>query len=300
MEYAKAAPDDILMRVTVHNRGPEAAAIHLAAATLFSQHLVMEPFGQTQPVPHEGVHNSRPAPPDWAIMRSPATASRSCFSAKRNQWRSLFGLSQAAGFFKDAFHEYIVRGNRSAVNPGAEGTKAGALYQLTVPAGRSAQVRLRLARQASGLSPVSGPPVGAHPSQSRKPAGSPSHFADFDAVFAQRLREADEFYAELQRDITDADARLVQRQAFAGMIWSKQFYHYDVPQWLRGDPAQPPPPPERKHGRNAGLEAPEQRRHHFHAGQMGVSVVSPRGTWRFIACRWRWWTRSLPSISSSC
>ena len=75
-------------------------------------------------------------------------------------------------------------------------------------------------------------------------------FADFDAIFARSRREADEFYAELQHDITDADARMVQRQAFAGMIWSKQFFHYDVQEWLEGDPAQPPPPPERKHGRN--------------------------------------------------
>ena len=82
----------------------------------------------------------------------------------------------------------------------------------------------------------------------RASAGKP--WDDFDAVFNQRRSEADEFYAELQKGINDADAKLVQRQAFAGMIWSKQFFHYDVPVWLQGDPTQPPPPPERKHGRN--------------------------------------------------
>ena len=125
----------------------------------------------------------------------------------------------------------MIAGNKSAVNPAQTGTKAGALYELNVPpAGGSSTVRLRLST-ADGASP-----------------GEP--FADFDAIFARSRREADEFYATLQHDITDADARMVQRQAFAGMIWSKQFFHYDVQEWLQGDPTQPPPPPERKHGRN--------------------------------------------------
>ena len=136
------------------------------------------------------------------------------------------------GHFKDAFHEYLGRGcNKTAVNPSRTGTKmAAAHYQLSVPAVQGkVTIRLRLAR-----------------------SGRPSKpFAGFDGIFQQRRSEADEFYAALQHDITNPDARLVQRQALAGMIWSKQFFYYDVPEWIKGDPAQPPPPPQRRSGRNS-------------------------------------------------
>ena len=117
---------------------------------------------------------------------------------------------------------------RAAVNPDRRGTKVAAHYRLSLPAGESRRLRARLtlADHASGLD-------------------------DFDRVFDQRRAEADEFYAELQQDIADPDARLVQRQALAGMLWSKQFYYIDIPEWLNGDPLQPPPPAARRHGRNA-------------------------------------------------
>src|SRR5712691_3483021 len=141
--------------------------------------------------------------------------------------RRLHGQSDAQGHFKDAFHDYLVAGNKSAVNPQQTGTKAAAHFEMSVPAEGAVTIRLRLT-----CGTVAKP------------------FADFDKLFTQRRREADEFYAELQRDITDADARLVQRQAFAGMIWSKHFFYYDVPEWIHGDANQPPPPSERKRGRN--------------------------------------------------
>ncbi len=140
----------------------------------------------------------------------------------------VFGTGHARGYFKDAFHEYVVGGHHEAVNPERSGTKAAARYQLLVPAGGASQVRLRLVHGAQPLQP----------------------FADFDAIVATRLREADAFYAAQQSGLPDPDRRRVQRQAFAGMLWSKQFYYWDVPQWLNGDPAQPPPPPERRYGRN--------------------------------------------------
>jgi len=114
-------------------------------------------------------------------------------------------------------------------------------------------------------------------------AGSLSHINDFDALFAQRRREADEFYAELQRGITEPDARNVQRQALAGMIWSKQFFYYDVPEWIRGDPNQPPPPGERKWGRNREWS-------HLNNAGGAVGFILPRRSWaccsprRSIAC----------------
>jgi hypothetical protein len=138
----------------------------------------------------------------------------------------LFGVARD-GYWKDAFHEYLIAGRKSAVNPRREGTKAAALLRATIPAGGSWRVRVRLA------------PMGGGPA-----------FADFDTIMARRQEEADEFYAALQRELTDPDARMVQRQALAGMLWSKQFFYYDVTQWLAGDPAQPPPPAARRHGRN--------------------------------------------------
>ncbi|MGA3283569.1 MAG: glucosidase [Verrucomicrobiota bacterium] len=251
VEYAKAGPEDILMRVTVHNRGPEEASLHILPQLWFRNMWSW--------------NNS--AKPNLFLTKNAIILAKHAelgsyalycdgkpeilFCDNETNFSRLFGLNQAAGHFKDAFHEYIVHGNRSAVNPNLEGTKAGVHYRLTMEAGKSAQIRLRLVGQASRLSPSSDSLNKSDQSKSQRQAGSLSYFDDFDAIFAQRIRDADEFYSELQKGVSDADARLVQRQAFAGMIWSKQFYYYDVPEWLRGDPAQPPPPPERKHGRNS-------------------------------------------------
>ena len=139
----------------------------------------------------------------------------------------LYGVAKE-GYFKDAFHAHVVHGDRHAVNPLQNGTKSAGHFHFTVPAHGKVEVRVRLMK-----------------GQNRQP------FNDFDQVFNARRAEADEFYAELQADLTDDDAKLIQRQALAGMIWSKQFYYYDIPQWLKGDPAMPPPPPERLHGRNS-------------------------------------------------
>ena len=231
VEYAKASPDDILMLVTVHNRGPEAAQLTLLPQLCFrntwtwvpnahASRLSMENNGIK--IEHDqlgGFHLSCDGKPNLL------------FCDNETNIRRLFNQPQAKGFFKDAFHEYVIAGNKAAVNPAQTGTKAGAAYELTVAAGQSATVRLRLA-------------------QSNTPSAS-QPWADFESIFSQRRSEADDFYAGLQQAITDADVKLVQRQAFAGMIWGKQFFHYDVPVWLTGDPTQPPPPPDRKHGRNA-------------------------------------------------
>ena len=116
-----------------------------------------------------------------------------------------------------------------AVNPAREGSKCGLHYRLTLPPGGSTAVRLRLRRASEEAAP----------------------FGDFDVVMAERIDEADAFYAALQRGIADPERRLVQRQAFAGMLWSKQFYYFDVRHWLAGDPGRMPPPPQRRQGRNA-------------------------------------------------
>jgi hypothetical protein len=233
VEYAKAGPEDILMLVTVHNRGPEAANLSVLPQLFFRNRWSWKPNG---PKPNlrldadGSVLTTDAESGQYRLFCERAHFSQLLFCDNETNASRVFGQGNPPGFFKDAFHEYVIAGNKAAVNPAWSGTKAGALYELNIPAGGSAMVRVRLAKvdQAS--------------------PGNP--FANFDDLIAQRRREADEFYAGLQHDVSDADARLVQRQAFAGMIWSKQFFHCDIQEWLDGDPFQPPPPPERKHGRN--------------------------------------------------
>ncbi len=229
VEYAKAGPEDILMRVTVHNRGPEEAKIHLLPQLWFRNTWSWKD-GTAKPelsATQDGaIAASHPELGEYRLYCE--NSPQLLFCDNETNTRRLYAQADAQGFFKDAFHELIIGGNKAAVNSQQTGTKAAAHYQLAVPAGGAVSVRLRLSKATAA-----------------KP------FADFDALFEQRRREADEFYAALQKDIPDADARSVQRQAFAGMIWSKQFFYYDVPEWIKGDPKQPPPPPERKHGRNS-------------------------------------------------
>ena len=238
VEYAKAAADDILIQVSVHNRGAETAPLsllpQLCCRNTWSWRA--KPEKPTLSAASGGVNIDHP---ELGKYRLDCEADGDgvptlLFCENETNARRHFDQPDATGFFKDAFHEYVVEGNTSAVNPAQTGSKAGALYSLSVPAGGSVRVRLRLARTAT--------------------AGKPAQpFANFDALFARRHSEADHFYADLQREIADADERLVQRQAFAGMIWSKQFFHYDVHKWLDGDSGRPQPPAARKRGRNRCL-----------------------------------------------
>jgi hypothetical protein len=231
VEYAKCAADDILMLITAHNRGPDAATLTVLPQLCCRNTWSWKP-GISKPTLAE-VEGSVEVKHDelgalWFDCDGDPTL---LFCDNETNTRRLYGQRDAMGYFKDAFHEFIVQGKHDVVSPGQSGTKVGALYELTVPGGESVSVRARLSA--------------AKPTKAKRRS-----FTDFDAVFATRRREADEFYAELQQPIADADARLVQRQAFAGMIWSKMYYHYNVAHWLDGDPLQPTPPPQRLHGRN--------------------------------------------------
>jgi hypothetical protein len=229
VEYAKAAPDDILMRITAHNRGPDEAAIHVLPQVWFRNTWTWTGSTSLPQLQVEADGRIAARHPDLGTYHLYIDGQPTLlFADNETNAPRLFGANGRRGHFKDAFHEYVVSGNHAAVNPQRTGTKAAAHYQLTVPAGGSVQVRLRLTNEAL-VKPLQG----------------------FDTVCVERQREADEFYATLQAGIPDADARSVQRQALASMVWSKQFFYYDVPQWLQGDPAQPPPPPERRRGRNS-------------------------------------------------
>jgi hypothetical protein len=231
VEYAKAQPCDVLMQITVINRGPEEARLRVLPQLWF-----------------RNIWSWRPEfnKPGLSFVE-PGTIGDDHYQLGRYHWyidgnaellfcendtnpRRLFGMHDAPGYFKDAFHEYLIHNNHGAVNPERRGTKAGAHFALTIPAGGTATIRTRLLNR-----PLSPP------------------FADFDTLLNQRRKEADDFYAHLQHNLHDADARSVQRQALAGLIWSEQFYHFDVARWLRGDELQPPPPPPpgRKQSRNS-------------------------------------------------
>jgi len=227
VEYAQVEPGDILMKITAWNRGPT-ATLHLIPQLVLRNTWSWE-AGCDKP--------ELRAAEDGAIAIEPAGlgASRLYFDGDaevlytENETNAprLWNCGDT-GYFKDAFHECIVGGQRDRVNPARIGTKAGVWYQSTIPPGGKQELRLRLTRN-----------------EVRDP------FEDFDSHIRQRHREADAYYADLQKDIASADERTVQRQAFAGLIWNKQFYYLDVPRWLKGDPAQPKPPDSRLHGRNS-------------------------------------------------
>ncbi len=228
VEYAKDDPEDILMLITAWNRGPEPAVLHLLPQIWFRNTWSWKPGA---PRPTLKRKNAGGIVADHSTLgeyhlycdENPVLL----FCENETNPRRHFNQSDARGFYKDAFHEFLVKGNEGAVNPDHEGTKAAAHYEFEIPSNESATVRIRMVNRAM-----------------TKP------FRNFEAIFKDRREEANEFYNNLQHEIHEKDARNVQRQALAGMIWSKQFFYYDVPEWIRGDEGQPPPPPERKFGRN--------------------------------------------------
>jgi hypothetical protein len=236
VEYAKAAPDDIQVRVTAINRGPEAADLHLLPTLWFRNTWSWRP---DQPRPELRADRSARG---HAVVRAdhPSLGSRwlfceglpeLLFTENETNHLRLFGVPNATPYVKDGINDYLVHGKKDAVNYAEVGSKAAAHYHLEIGPGQSAVVELRLTDAAT----------------TPRPFGK-----DFARVFAERIRETDEFYAAVIPGRLSDDAKSVMRTAFAGLLWTKQFYHYDVKQWLDGDPACPAPPPERKRGRNRG------------------------------------------------
>ncbi|HMH24824.1 MAG TPA: hypothetical protein VK563_23780 [Puia sp.] len=227
IEYAKADADDILIRITVHNRGSQDAAINILPHIWFRNTwswgyddyrplMMSSNEGNKIIIEHNQLgefilHNEDNAP--------------QFFCDNDTNVKKLYGIDKP-GYFKDGINELVVHGDEHAVNY-QRGTRAALNYDRSIPAGGSVTIRLRL--ESKNLA---------------------TPFRDFDKLFAARLEETDAFYRDLQHEIGDEDEKRVQRQAFAGMLWSKQFYNYDVDQWLKGDPGQPPPSPERLNGRN--------------------------------------------------
>jgi hypothetical protein len=237
VEYAKGAVDDILIRITAVNRGPDPAPLHILPTVWFRntwswQVDAPRPLLTRGSEPEPTVRLSHVDSGDRSLRfeGSPALL----FTENETNTRRLFG-TDGPRYAKDGINDCVVNGDGGAVNPGQHGTKAAGHYSLVIDSGQQAVVRLRLTPTPS-LEP-------------RYPLGR-----DFDDVFAARLREADEFYGTVIPNPLSDDGRNVMRQALAGMLWSKQFYHYVVRDWLKGDGTQPTPPHERDRGRNAQWE----------------------------------------------
>jgi Mannosylglycerate hydrolase MGH1-like glycoside hydrolase domain len=234
VEYAKASVDDILIRVSATNHGPEAATLHLVP-TLWFRNTWSWDAGAKRPRLAAPAHGDGHAVVEaehptlgarrWFCEGAP----RLLFTENETNQVRISDSANASPYVKDAIGQAIVGGRADAVNPAEVGTKVGAHYSVEVPAGGTVSLRLRLAEAV--------------------PAGGPFG-AGFDATFGRRREEADEFYDAVLPAERSEDCRRVMRQAAAGLLWSKQFYHIDVRRWLAGDPVQPPPPPTRLLGRN--------------------------------------------------
>jgi len=238
VEYAKSDVEDILIKITATNRGPEAASLRVLPTIWFRN---TWSWGNHARRPK--LHKAYPAPnPVIELNLSPLNQPQSnarwlhcegspelLFTENETNARRLFGIENLTRFVKDGINDHIVHGVREAVNPEHVGSKGAAHYKLSLGSGETVVIRMRLAN-----------------SDFR----GKSAFDAFDKTFALRRREADEFYATVIPEDLSADAKNVMRQGFAGMLWSKQFYHYVVQDWLRGDPDNPSPPQERRKGRN--------------------------------------------------
>ncbi len=229
IEYAKVDEEDILCRIVATNRGPEAAPIHLLPHVWYRntwswEHKHAKPtFRDASTKRAVVVHGEhRHLGERWWYVEADGAAPELLFTENETNSERLFGVPNASPYVKDGIHEAVVGGRSEAVNPDHEGTKVAAHAHAVVAPGATFEVRVRYAN-----------------AKQRRP------FAGFDKAFEQRIAEADVFHATLQTPALSEDERRVQRQAFAGLLWTKQFYHYSVELWLDGDPGQPKPPDTR-------------------------------------------------------
>ncbi len=261
IEWAKGdGPEDILWHITVHNRGPEAAPLHVLAQAWFRNTWAWGLPG-VGPKPHlhsatgtGGLDTLRIQHPDLGTMHLYADGQPKLLVCDNETNPRRFPdrmTNLSAKYYKDGISNWVLTGDTTGLNPAREGTRAAFCYPLMVPAGRSCTLRLRL---MAGETPPADP------------------FADFDALLRARHHEADAFYQHLYAEPADVERCLIQRQAWSGLLWAKQYYRFDVRQWLRGDPATPAPPAERRrpNHRNVGWE-------HLRVGD----VISMPDKWEF-------------------
>lgn len=251
IEWAKAGEEDLRCRIRCTNRGPEVARLCVLPQLWFRNtwawgHDARRPTARGVGPGHVRTEERHIQEHNW-VVGGPHGPGTLLFTDNDTNVEAIWGESNPAEYVKDAFHRRIVEGQVAATNPAEVGTKVGALVELELGPGQSEDVRVRFGRR-----------IPEDP------------FDDFEAVFETRRSEADAFYATLHPAKLDGDQRSVQRQAWAGLMWNKQFYHYAVDLWLDGDPGHPPPPAARKHGRNAAW------RHCYH-----LDILSMPDCWEY-------------------
>jgi len=235
VEYAKGGPDDLLIKITAANRGPEAATLHILPTVWFRNTWSWGRDGEGYwPKGRIALPGAKCLSLDHASLGHMNFAMEEeaevLFTENETDMRRIFNVDSASKFVKDAFHEAVAQGRKEAVNPEQFGTKAAPWYRKDIPAGGQIELRFRLWSDAEVVK---------------------DPFGDFDQIVNRRIAECDEFYAGIVPAGTAPEVARTIRQAYAGLLWTKQFYHYAVHPWLQGDPAQPAPPPERWTGRNA-------------------------------------------------
>src|SRR5215470_4780126 len=228
VEYAKNDSEDILIKISVHNRGKEQASLNVLPTVWFRN---TWGWGYNDYTPSLFVG----AQGELVIEHKDLGkfhlycdgAPELFFTDNETNARRLYNVDDGRQFYKDGINDYLISGKTAAINPAKRGTKAAANYDVSISPQASVTICLRLSKEE-----LSNP------------------FDEFEGTFDNRKKEADDFYDMLQKEVDSEDAKLVQRQALAGMMWGKQYYYFDVKQWLSGDPALPPPPLARKMGRN--------------------------------------------------
>ena len=240
VEYAKAGPEDILAQITMVNHGPETAVGYMLPNLWFRNTWSWGyENGPMNDVPGKPLMKQIDGAANWAAVeiKHPSggdyylyaeNADELQFTENETNSARLDNSPNGNPYTKDAFHRYLINGEKNAVNPSGEGTKVAAIYRSALEPGSSKTIRLRFTNDNQN-----------------------SPFADFDTIFEQRQSEADDFYGAVQKPGLSDDEKRVQRQAMAGMLWTKQFFYYNIEQWLHGDPNFRPVPKRRRQGRNS-------------------------------------------------
>lgn len=247
VEYAKASPEDILIRINVSNRGPDPCSVDLLPTLWFRN---TWSWGGTTKKPHLQAISPHIVQADhphlgqrrWYCSDTPELL----FTENETNTQRLYGIGENL-YTKDGINNYVVEGKTTAIHPHQQGTKVAARYRLHISPGATQTVKLRLT-DSSGV----------------------DWEQDFEQIFCDRIQEANDFYATLTPACPSQDLGNIQRQAFAGLLWTKQFYHYSVHDWLAGDPDNPLPPPARTKGRNHQWQ-------HFEA----ADIISMPDKWEY-------------------
>ena len=254
VEYAKADVEDLLIKISAVNRGPEAAQLNLLPTIWFRNTWTwVNQNGHARPDMHGDIHGQIIELDDPELGRRWLYcdgAPELLFTENETNTQRLFNAPNSSPYVKDGINDYIVKGTKEAVNPAQVGTKGAANYHVMIGRGETATVRLRFTNKSQRTNAEA--------------------FVDFDKIYTERIREADEFYDTVIPGHLSDDARSVMRQSLGGLLWSKQFYHYVIEQWLDGDPATPKPPAERVKGRN------HEWRHLYNA-----DVISMPDKWEY-------------------